>query len=155
MMKQTHRNLRFGPLALVPLVGFGVVAWQGANRPERLIVGKWKVSKQNRAIEFRADGTFTSVTTERQLQRANEYYVLHMKGRYRFQDRTNLHMEETCMEAASFSTLPARGLCEGASTTKSTKEENVITLNIHREVVDVVYVYPPQADFGESWQRIK
>ena len=60
-------------LALLPLAGCGVLAWQGAHRPERLIVGKWRLVGLDRTLEFRPDGTYISLMNEVMETRLGNY----------------------------------------------------------------------------------
>jgi hypothetical protein len=106
MMKQMHRNLRFGLLALVPLIGFGVIAWLNATHPRKTIVGKWRLVGLDHTIEFSSDGTYVSMHKTRMETRV--YYLgpygksrmRHIRswGRYWFPDRYTLRMESTGLQ---------------------------------------------------------
>lgn len=60
-------------LALAPALGLLVLAWQGAHRPERLIVGKWRLLGLDRTLEFRPNGTYISLMNEVMETRLGNY----------------------------------------------------------------------------------
>jgi len=61
---KTSTTFRLLLLILAPLLGCATIAWQGAHRPEHLILGKWQTSQSQSTIEFRADGTFSYLGVE-------------------------------------------------------------------------------------------
>ena len=86
-------------LALPPFLGLILVAWQGANRPEQLILGKWRVEAGERTIEFRPDGTYLDFEKGMVLA-PHEYEPLRLRaqfwvemGHYRFSSRRVLQVE--------------------------------------------------------------
>jgi hypothetical protein len=89
-MKQMHRNLRLGLLALVPLIGCGVIARQGAHRPERLILGKWQVNTHT-TIHFSGNGYFTET-------RKDELVDV-LTGRYKFLSKDRLQLQVHIVES--------------------------------------------------------
>ncbi len=65
---KTPAPLRLTLLNLAPVLGLVVLAWQGAHRPEKLIVrpeklivGKWRAKGTPDTVVFRADGTYEAL----------------------------------------------------------------------------------------------
>lgn len=124
-MKPPDEKRPIGPrqvlAVLLPILGCGVLVWQGAHRPERMILGKWMVQGQNRTIEFESDNTFIEVdqvsvvasasydpfsTSESPTFTPGRLDVFRRWGYYRFLDRKHLSFELRGEEENGKQTFP-------------------------------------------------
>lgn len=107
-MKTQISSPKLAALAVVPLLGCLLLSWIGANRPEKLIVGAWRVQSTAGTIEFNVDGTFIE-TDQMSTVPAETYnpsdtsaistfipaelYVFRRWGRYTFLNRSHLQFD--------------------------------------------------------------
>lgn len=152
-MKTQIRPARALLLALAPALGLLVLAWQGAYRPERMIVGKWHIvssgTQHRDEIRFEPDGTFVKET--RKLPPISKWhgissgsqYLTVVRGRYHFTDKSHLHLS------------PLEVRFNGGLINDAEPPALTVGIAIHGDMADISHIPGSGSTYGPLWKRIQ